>query len=177
MRKHINNLIKILSSSSIFMMVLLNIVSFAVANVAPDNSAPTLDQIGPVLTRILNILIVAAGGVLVIMIAYGIWKSSLAAGDPRGLEGAKNTWTYALYGFFVVVGVFALTMIIEGVIGVSPGDGIIGKLVEAINELLNIPSSIPGTSSPLTPSCVQTTVCDAYCNPMPGAPIGTACPY
>jgi hypothetical protein len=98
--------------------------------------------IGDIIGRIINIALLAAGGILVAMIAYGVWKSSLAVGDPRGLEGAKSTWTYALYGFFVVIGVFAIYAIITGVIGISAGggpSGLIGKALDALNQLLQNP--------------------------------------
>ena len=121
-----------------FASVMLFVSRYALALSDP----PTFDDLRPIIVRIINILIMCAGGVLVIMVAYGIWKSSLASGDPRGLEGAKSTWTYALYGFFIVVGAFAGFMIIQGIVGISSDSGgLVGNLIDSINELLNIPSS------------------------------------
>jgi len=137
MRKSINNWIRVVFSSVSFVSMLFYITRYAAAALSDP---PTFDELRPILVRIINVFIMCAGLVLVAMIAYGVWKSSLAAGDPRGLEGAKSTWTYALYGFFIVVGVFAIIMIIEGIIGISSGasGGLVGKLIDAINELLNI---------------------------------------
>ncbi len=62
----------------------------------------------------------------------------MATGDPRGLEGAKQTWTYAVYGFFVVVGFTAIIMIIGKLLGInlSPS-GFLGNVSGALNSLIN----------------------------------------
>ena len=108
------------------------LVCFAVADV------PELSSIVAILGRILNIAVGVAGIALVVMIAYGVIKSSLATGDPRGLEGAKATWTYALYGFFIVVAFFALFLIISRFVGsnLSP-NSLLGNVASGINSLLN----------------------------------------
>jgi hypothetical protein len=101
------------------------------------------NELQGIFNKIFNIALISAGGAFVAMVAYGVWKSSLAAGDPRGLEGAKSTWTYALYGFFIVVGVFAILLIIASILGVSPFSpgGLVAKLMGAINELLGVQGS------------------------------------
>lgn len=137
MKKNIGNWVKIVFSSVSFMSMLFYVTNYALALSDP----PTFDELQPILVRIINVFIMCAGLVLVVMIAYGVWKSSLATGDPRGLEGAKSTWSYALYGFFIVVGVFAIIMIIEGVIGLSSGGGLVTKFIGAINDFMNIPSA------------------------------------
>lgn len=137
MKKNIGNWVKIVFSSASFMSMLFYVTNYALAL----NDPPTFDELQPILVRIINVFIMCAGLVLVVMVAYGVWKSSLATGDPRGLEGAKSTWSYALYGFFIVVGAFAIIMIIEGVIGVSSGGGLVAKLIGAINDFMNIPSA------------------------------------
>lgn len=140
MNKSINNWIKSFYAFASFAFVFLLTSESAFA--ALTSGAPSFSELRPILVRIINILIMCAGGVLVIMIAYGIWKSSLAAGDPRALEGAKSTWTYALYGFFIVVGAMAAYMIIQGLVGISSGSGgLAGRVVDAINDLMNIQST------------------------------------
>lgn len=54
--------------------------------------------------RILNLGLYASGIALAIFIGYGAIKMSLALGDPKGLQGASKTWTFALIGFFIIVG-------------------------------------------------------------------------
>ena len=138
MKKSINSWIKIVFSSTSFVLMLFYITRYATASI--DNE-PVFNDLRPVLIRIINVSMISAGAVLVVMIAYGVWKSSLATGDPRGLEGAKNTWSYALYGFFIVVGAFAIIMIIEGIVGISGGGEFSNKFVNALNELLGIQST------------------------------------
>ena len=104
---------------------------------------PSLDQLSGILGRVFNTLVYASGVVLVAMIAYGIIKSSMAAGDPRGLEGAKQTWTYAVYGFFVIVLFFSIFLIITRALGISslssPGS-ILRNIFGSINSLLSVPN-------------------------------------
>ena len=99
---------------------------------------PDITGIVDVAGRVVNIAMMVAGIVLVTMVAYGVWKSSLATGDPRGLEGAKQTWTYALYGFFIVVGAFAAFVIIAGALGISINPGsLLNNVKSAITDLMN----------------------------------------
>ena len=94
----------------------------------------------PFLTRIKKI---SFGGALVIMIAYGIIKASLATGDPRGLEGAKSTWSYALFGFFVIVLSWFLILFIRRLLGMSAGSdlspgGFIDDIKTEIQSLIEV---------------------------------------
>jgi hypothetical protein len=142
--KNINSLIKVIFSSLSFVSMIFYITNYVFA---AQSSAPDFSELTPILVRIINVLMISAGAVLVAMIAYGVWKSSLSTGDPRALEGAKSTWTYALYGFFIVVGAFAIIMIVEGVIGVSSGSsgGLVRGLVNSIVNLMSIESGCPQT--------------------------------
>ena len=132
-------MLKKLKSLSVFLtsQILLSSLFFCFA-VPASPDAPPLSSIVPIISRIINIAVGASGVVLVAMIAYGIWKSSLALGDPRGLEGAKQTWTYAIYGFFIVVGALALITIISNLLGtpISPS-GFLGNISSALNSLLH----------------------------------------
>jgi hypothetical protein len=108
---------------------------------AMGEDPPLLSSIVNVAGRVLNIAVGVAGLVLVVMVAYGVWKSSLASGDPRGLEGAKLTWTYALYGFFIVVGFFAAVLIISRLIGVSLSpSSFLSNVSAGINSLMHPPT-------------------------------------
>jgi len=101
---------------------------------------PTLEESQQVIENIFNILVLSAVGVFVAVVAYGIWKSSLSVGDPRGLEGAKSTWTYALYGFLVVILFFAIFVIAQKLLGIpvlTPKE-LLNKVFEAINSLIEV---------------------------------------
>lgn len=97
-------------------------------------------------TRIINIFIGAAASVLVIMIAYGIIKGSMSMGDPRGLEGAKGTWTYAIYGFLVVVLSFMIFSLVRNAVDGTSGEpgGFFENIINALDSLLEVGK---GTSS------------------------------
>jgi hypothetical protein len=159
MKKNIKNLTKIFSFSFVFMFVLFHITTYVFADII-DNTPPEISDITPIIVRVIDILLVSAGGVLVVMVAYGVWKSSLATGDPRGLEGAKSTWSHALYGFFIVVGAFALIVIVSGVIGVSSkSGGWFPGLSNSINELLQLPPTEGGLPQPPPLYCEDPTKC------------------
>jgi len=124
-------------------IIFLNILLISLISLYPVFSAnpPNLPDFVDSFGRILNVAVAVGGLVLVIMIAYGVWKSSMALGDPRGLEGAKQTWSYAIFGFFIVVGVYTLFIIISGIFGISslsPG-GLINNVKSAIEEFTGIP--------------------------------------
>lgn len=99
----------------------------------------SVSGIADVFTNVISSARYVAGGVLVIMVAYGVVKSSMALGDPRGLEGAKQTWTYAIYGFFIIMGVYIILSIAASVFGVSFNP--LGGLGGALQELVGLPGS------------------------------------
>ncbi len=93
--------------------------------------------------NIFNAFIGVVAAVLIVMIAYGVWKSSMATGDPRGLEGAKQTWIYALYGFFVVVLFGVIFSIIAGWFGapVLTPAALLSNVFAALESLISVPSN------------------------------------
>jgi hypothetical protein len=95
-----------------------------------------------IVARIINILIFASTAALIVMIAYGVIKGSMSMGDPRGLEGAKSTWTYAVYGFLIVVFSFVIFSLVANTVGGTSGEytGFFGKITEALDDLLKIGS-------------------------------------
>lgn len=112
---------------------------FAAAELPPP---PEIDSLVGVVSRIVGMFIAASVISLIIIIAYGIIKASLSAGDPRGLEGAKSTWSYAMYGFFIVFFSFVIVSIIWSVLGIggeSPGiTGFLNNIIEALGSLIDL---------------------------------------
>lgn len=51
----------------------------------------------------INIGLYFVGAALIIMILYGAIKAITSVGDPKQLEGAKSTWSYAVYGFLIIL--------------------------------------------------------------------------
>jgi hypothetical protein len=57
----------------------------------------------------INIGLYFVGAVLIILILYGAIKAVTSVGNAKQLEGAKMTWSYAFFGFLIIV--FSLTII------------------------------------------------------------------
>lgn len=92
--------------------------------------ATNLSSIGSILARVVNLAAWGVGGVFIIMILVTAIKYAMAQGDPKGLEGAKNTLTYAIFGFLVAIGFFAISSIVTRALGIdqnlitSPGEAV-----------------------------------------------------
>lgn len=107
-----------------------------------SGDAPTPVQIVCPLLRVVNFMVLVVGAVFVIMILYGAIKLSMALGDPKGLEGARQTWTWTIVGGLIVLGFFAIFTIVVGIFGSSQfptfntfsdrlEDSIVGLMCEA----------------------------------------------
>ena len=62
--------------------------------------------------QVINFLLFSSGAVLIGMILIGAYKYATAVGDPKAAEGAKLTLTYAVIGFFSVIGTLVLVNIL-----------------------------------------------------------------
>lgn len=125
--------------------------SVALATYVPPVNSPssnreysTIDELQPIIIRIFGLLFYSAAAVFIFMVGYGIWKSSLATGDPRGFAGAKQTWSYALFGFVIVAGFIVIMTIIASLVGkgnaFSGGiEGIVDEMFKGLDELLQAP--------------------------------------
>lgn len=106
---------------------------------ATDFDDPSLEDARPVFVNIMNWAVFVVGIVFVLYVAYGVWKGSTALGDPRGLEAAKSTWVYAIYGLLIVVAFFGIYSIIAGFLGFSIGfDSIFDGIFTGITELTGL---------------------------------------
>ena len=124
----------------LFLLFSLTPVLYAAEEVNP----PSFDRLFEIISKIVGLFLAASAAVLVIMIAYGIIKGSLAAGDPRGLEGARGTWTYAIYGFLVIVLSILIVTIIVSILGLPEPLGFKGffeEIIKAISSLVDIAQS------------------------------------
>ncbi len=133
-------------------LVFLSIMfSRAVVLYAESDEPPTFESLIDIIIRIFGLFLAVSAAALVIMIAYGIIKGSLAAGDPRGLEGAKGTWTYAVYGFLIVVLSFVIVSIIRtflGLQGTFDLQEFFDKILEAMNSLVDLSTSTSDSGVP-----------------------------
>lgn len=103
-----------------------------------SGEAPSPLAISCVIGRIINVVVLVAGLGLVYMILWGAFKLSMSQGDPKGYVGAQNTWFYAIIGFLIVVGFFALYTIMAQILGlpVPSTDGLQQRIEDAVSNLM-----------------------------------------
>ncbi len=122
------------------LFLLVSFYSFAEAPTPVE--MPTFEKLFNLILKIFGIILAVSGGVFVIMVAYGIIKSSLATGDPRGIEGAKSTWSYAIYGFMVIIISWVLVIFIRNLLGMSTEglspSGFLNSVLDGINSLVDV---------------------------------------
>jgi hypothetical protein len=116
-------------------------LSIAGCDVASNSGAPSPDQILCPVVRIFNILLLISGVALATFIGYGAIKLSASLGDPKAYEGAVRTFQFAIIGFFIVVGSFAILFILDKTIfgeamGFSSPQDIFNAIGQNINQLL-----------------------------------------
>ncbi len=104
------------------------------------DDAPVPSAIACVVGRIIQIAITSAGGVFTAMIGYGAIKMAMANGDPKGYEGAKLTWQWAVIGIFVILGCYMIFSVVGRLFGfsVAGGDSMVGAFSGAINDLFDL---------------------------------------
>jgi hypothetical protein len=68
--------------------------------------------------NIISILIPIGGIILFVMLIIGGFHFITSSGDPRKVEGAKNTLTYAIAGIVILAAAFLIIQIIAGLVGV-----------------------------------------------------------
>jgi len=79
----------------------------------------TLNCVTVVVQNVIYAAFLFAGIVAVILIIYSGIKFILSGGDPKQVEGARKTLTYAIIGFIVILLSFAILNLISGITGVS----------------------------------------------------------
>lgn len=129
-----------------FLTLFIRSISVMAANL----DDPTMNDLQTPIENVFNIAVSIVGIALVAMLAFGIWKSSMSLGDPRGLEGAKQTWAYAFYGFAVIVIFFILFSFLAKAFNITTLTSpkyILKRVFDAINELLQIPQYYENSGS------------------------------
>lgn len=93
-----------------------------------------------ILARVINAFILFAGVVMVIMVAYSGIKLATSFGDTKGFAGARNTWTYIVIGSLIVIGVFALILIVANLLGINftGPNSLVVEIEEFLINLLDV---------------------------------------
>ncbi len=73
----------------------------------PGTTLPAIMTVVFGIVALLSVLFVAIGGI----------KYTLSAGDPQGIQKAKNTILYALVGLAIAVSSFTILSFVSGKIG------------------------------------------------------------
>jgi len=76
-----------------------------------------LSDLNKVFENVVNVALAFAGIVLFIVLIIGGFRYITAGGDPKGIEGARKTLTYAIAGIVLVALAFLIIQFIESFTG------------------------------------------------------------
>ena len=111
-----------------------------------DHNTPLEAMLCPA-SKALNYAIAASSVVFALYVIYAGVKLSLAWGDPKGFDSARNSLTYSVVGFGIIMGFFILIRIALNLLGVDkfndPNAIILGG-PNSIESKLNIFKNIIG---------------------------------
>lgn len=79
---------------------------------------PSFACLPSVVKNIIDGLLFFSGTVAMVFIVFAGIKYLLSRGDPKQIEGAKHTLTYAIIGLIVVLSVFLILHFLEYITGV-----------------------------------------------------------
>ena len=78
----------------------------------------TLDCLPTIFSNLLTALLLFVGTTALIIFIVGGFKLIHSGGDPKKLEGARNSFLYGILGLLIVLFSFAIMIIISHVTGV-----------------------------------------------------------
>ncbi len=91
---------------------------------ASAGSPAASQNLGEVITAIVQILLIVAASIAVIFLIIGGYRYVVAHGNEEATEAAKKTITSAIWGLVIIVMAFAIISIIANVLlGGGPGFG------------------------------------------------------
>lgn len=79
----------------------------------------TIFDLGSLFRRVVGLALGLAGIVLFILLLIGGFKFIISGGDPKAVEGAKNTLTYAIGGLIVILVSYLILVLISNITGVD----------------------------------------------------------
>ena len=79
----------------------------------------TIADLGVLFEKIVGLLLGFAGIVLFVLLIMGGFKYITSGGDPKAVESAKNTLTYAIGGLIVILVSYLILVIIYKITGVD----------------------------------------------------------
>lgn len=85
----------------------------------PAGSQTDLGDLGALVSRLLQYLLPLSGLILFAMIIISGFKLLTSAGNPKGIEEAKQRLQWSIVGFLVVFAAFWLMRILEFLLGIK----------------------------------------------------------
>jgi hypothetical protein len=77
----------------------------------------TFAQLGDVFNNLVSAILGFAGITLFILLVLGGFKFITSGGDPKAIEGARNTLTYAIIGLVVLLLSYLVLVLIKQITG------------------------------------------------------------
>ena len=77
-----------------------------------------LSDLEIIFENVVSVLLALGGFALLIMLLIGGFKYLTSGGDPKAVEGAKNTLTYAIGGVVLLAASYLILKLIENFTGV-----------------------------------------------------------
>jgi len=96
----------------------LNVFAQEYSDLSGDSPA-TLQDLEVVFSRVVEIVLGLAGIVLFLMLIMGGFRFITVGGDPKAIEGAKKTLTYAIGGIVLIALSFLILRFISTFTGVD----------------------------------------------------------
>jgi hypothetical protein len=84
-----------------------------------DTSVARISDLGTIFQRIVSLALGFAGIVLFILLIVGGFKFITSGGDPKALEGAKKTLTYAIGGLIIILVSYLILVLVSSITGVD----------------------------------------------------------
>jgi glucose uptake protein GlcU len=83
------------------------------------NGPANIGNFGCIFDRVVGFALGFAGIVLFLLLIIGGFKYITSGGDPKAVEGAKKTLTYAIGGLIVILLSYLILVIIKDITGVD----------------------------------------------------------
>jgi len=85
----------------------------------PANGVARIGDLGCLFQRVVGYALGFAGIVLFILLIVGGFKFITSGGDPKAVEDAKKTLTYAIGGLIVILISYLILVLISNITGVD----------------------------------------------------------
>lgn len=85
----------------------------------PKMNFKSTSTLGEVIAKILPYIFTIAGILLLFYLVIGGFQLMTSAGDPKGVESAKNKITSALIGFFIIFLSYFIVRLIGQIFGIQ----------------------------------------------------------